>query len=60
MSSLIFPNQSLKKLFCSLKIESSPHGRELLGTGGTCPPPRFLEANVKSLIFTIIGAPPDL
>ena len=36
--------------------------------GGTCvghggarasPPPRFLDGNVKSLIFTI-GAPPDL
>ena len=27
--------------------------------GATCPPPRFCEANVKSLILTI-GAPPDL
>ena len=29
------------------------------GGGARAPPPRFLEANVKSLIFTI-GAPPDL
>ena len=36
------------------------HGREVCrARGESRGPPRFLEANVKSLIFTI-GAPPDL
>ena len=35
-------------------------GGSSVGTeGGHAPLPRFLEANVKSLIFTI-GAPPDI
>ena len=44
----------------ALIYSSCQHGRPVCRARGVkCPPPRFCEANVKSLLLTI-GASPDL